>query len=147
VSDEKTLGLEEIEKRRAARRARSVDARAAQHLKDMAALDALEEEHGESRVKALHVKHFVSGLPTFLVVKSPGGTGYYKRFADQIRAAKGNKSAESAAQDMLAESSIVYPTDKDVRAAMLAEFPNMLNDAALAAIHFVTLEAEDEKKG
>lgn len=139
--------LAAIEARRAARREAAAAAREAQFVKDMEALDALEEQHGPNQVKALHAKSYVAGLPTFIVVKSPGGTSYYKRFADQVRAAKNHKGAEAAAQDMLARSSIVYPADEETLGRMLDAFPNMLNDAALAAIEFVRLEAEDEKKG
>lgn len=147
MSDQPEVELEAIEARRAARRAASADARAAQFVIDMRALDALEEECGEASVKALHVKSYVKGLPTMVIVKSPGGTSYYKRFTDQVRAAKGNKQAEGAAQDMLARAVIAYPADEKVIAAMLDAFPNMLNDAASAAVEFVRVEGEDEKKG
>lgn len=139
--------LEAIEARRAARKAATAEARAAQYVIDMAALDKLEEEHGETNVKALHVKGYIKGLPTFVVVKSPGGTSYHKRFCDQVRAANGNKQAEGAAQDMLARASIVYPAEAEAQAAMVAAFPNMLNDVAGAAVEFVALRSEEEKKG
>lgn len=143
MSDE----LAAIEVRRAARKAATAEARDEQFIVDMKALDALEETHGETCVKALHVNGFVRGLPTLVVVKSPGGTSYYKRFQEQIRAAKGNKQLEGSAQDMLARSSIAYPSDDTAQKAMLDAFPNMLNDVALAAVEFVRLEGENEKKG
>lgn len=141
------MSLEETEKRRAARREATEQLKAEQYEKDMAALDQLEEEHGETCVKALHVGSFVHGLPTFVVVKSPGGTSYHKRFVDNVRKANGNKQLEGAAQDMLARASIVYPADAETLAAMLTAFPNMYNDVAAAAVDFVKLRAEDEKKG
>lgn len=149
MSDEKKekSPLDLIEERREARRAAKSKGRDAQFLLDMTELDKLEEEHGPDNVKALHAASFVEGLPTFIVVKSPGGTSYHKRFVDSVRKANGHKQLEAAAQDQLARASIVYPTDAAVMGAMLEAFPNMLNDASGAAVEFVKLRADDEKKG
>ncbi len=140
------MSLEEIEARRAARRASDADARAVQHLADMTELDALEEKHGAGQVKALHVPTYSKGLPTLIVVKSPSGDGSYKRFADKVRDAKGHQQMIAAAGEVLARACIVYPTDAGVVALMVDAFPNLLNDAANAAAGFVQLHAEAEKK-
>ncbi len=138
--------LEAIEARRTERKKATETAKAAQYVLDMTALDKLEEEHGETNVKALHVNAYAKGLPTFVVVKSSGGTGFYKRFTDQVRKAKGNKDLEAAAQDQLARASIAYP-EPEVVSRMFEAFPNMFNDVAQAAVDFVKLEDQQEKKG
>jgi hypothetical protein len=133
-----------IEERRAARRAESAKAKAAQYAIDLKALDALEEKHGEGQVAALHVQVFVPGLPTMVIVKAPEGSAY-KRFCDQVVSAKGNVQMKQAAAHVLARACIVYP-DPALQASMLAAFPNMLNDAANSSAAFVQLQAEAEKK-
>lgn len=138
--------LDAIEARRAARRDAAAAAKDVQFVADMTALDALEEEHGVGQVKALHVPVFVAGLPTMAIVKSPAGTSFYKRFADQVRAAKGNPQMITAAGEVLARACIVYP-DAATQALMVDAFPNMLNDAANAAAGFVQMQTEAEKKG
>src|SRR5579872_4194296 len=85
--------VEEIEARRAARKAESSKARDAQYEKDLEAFEALEIEHGDGCVARLSVRGFVPGLPTFAVVKSPGGTSFYKRYTDMVRRAQKNTQA------------------------------------------------------
>jgi hypothetical protein len=138
--------LEIIEERRAARKAATADAKSVQHLADMTALDALEEKHGEGQLKTLHVPTFVPGLPTLVVVKSPAGTSYWKRFVDKVQDAKGHEKMKQAAGEQLARACIVYPTDAGVLGSMVESFPNTLVDAANAAAGFVQLTAEAEKK-
>lgn len=138
--------IEAIEERRAARRAAADGARKAQYAIDLGELDSLEEKHGADHVKALHVPVFVDGLPTMAIVKSPAGTSFYKRFADQVRAAKGNQQMINAAGELLARSCLVYPAAEQLP-AMLDAFPNLLNDACNAAASFVQMQSEAEKKG
>ncbi len=148
MSDEPTKSEEEIiEERRAKRREATADARKVQYVVDLKALDALEEKHGEGQIKALHVPTFVVGLPTMVIVKSPAGTSFYKRFCDHVREAKGHQGAIAAAAEVLARACLVYPEDAGVQKAMIEAFPNMLNDAANAATAFVQLVTEAEKKG
>lgn len=139
--------LADIEARRAKRREASAAGKAAQHLLDMGALDALEEKHGEGQVKALFAPTYVPLLPTLIVVKSPAGDGSYKRFADKVREAKGHPQMIAAAGEVLARACIVYPSEPALLAQMVEAFPNLLNDATNAAASFVALQAEAEKKG
>jgi hypothetical protein len=44
-------------------------------------------EHGDGAIGTLEVSGFVKGLPTLVVVKSPGGTPLYKRDTDMVRKA------------------------------------------------------------
>lgn len=151
MSDEAIVSAEEqelaaIEERRAKRREAMKAARRPQEVIDNKAIDNLEEEHGFDRLRVLRTPYFREGLPAAVVVKSPGGTSYWKRFQDQIRDAKGNKQLEGAAQDMLARACIVYPADAEVLKAMCVEFPNLLNDSAGAAATLGKLDMEGEKK-
>lgn len=143
---EQDAELAAIEERRAARRAATAAARAAQYAIDMKALDALEEKHGESQIKALHVPAYVPGQPTMVIVKSPAGDSTYKRFADKVREAKGHPQMMAAASEVLARACIVYPADPAAVIAMHSAFPNLLNDAANAAASLVVMKAEEEKK-
>lgn len=137
--------LEAIEERRAARKEATAKAREAQHLIDMTALDALEEQHGEGQLKVLHAPTYSPGLPTLVVIKSPAGTTHWKRFVDKVREAKNHEGMKCAAGDVLARACIVYP-EPAALALMVDAFPNTLVDSANAAAGFVQLHAEAEKK-
>ena len=150
MSDENALSpeekeLAELEAKKAKRREVIAGPRKKQELIDARALDSAEEEHGVDRVRRLLTPYFVEGLPTFVIVKSPGGTSYWKRFQDQIRNSKNNDQMKGAAQDQLARSSIVYPTG-ELLGSMCKEWPNLLNDAAGAAARLGKMDSEDEKK-
>ncbi len=139
--------LKELEARRAARRAATEEARADQYEKDLEALDALEAEHGDTVLGVLEVSGYVPDLPTLVVVKSPGGTPFYKRYTDQVRKAGKNTALIGHAQELLGESCIVYPADAETRKAMFEAFPGTAISAGIRAVKFVELEAEEEKKG
>lgn len=140
------MSVADIEKRREERKAALAEAYEEQFEKDLFALDALEAEHGDGRVKRMNAKYFVPGLPTFIVVKSPGGTALYKRYTDMVRAAGKNVHGIGAAQEMLGEACIAYPSDPDVLKAMIKEFNGAKISAALVAVGLVELEAQEEKK-
>lgn len=143
MSDDK---IRQIEERRAKRKAALETQRTEQYAIDLEALDALEQEHGDNCVAALEVNGYVPGLPTFAVVRSPGGTSFYKRYSDMVRKAGKSVQAIGAAQDMLGESCIVYPPEGAERERMYKEFPGLKISAAIRALKFVELEAADEKK-
>lgn len=150
MSEENSLTPEEkelaaLEEKKAQRREAAAATRRPQELIDARARDSAEEEHGFDRIRVLKTPYYKDGLPTIVIVKSPGGTKYWNRFKDQIRNAKKDERMKSAAEDQLARSSIVYPP-ADVLASMCTEFPNLLNVAANAAAALGTLDAEDEKK-
>lgn len=138
--------IEEIESRRAARKAAVAESRAAQYAKDLEALDSLEVEHGDGCVASLEVDKFVDGLPTMIVIRTPS-QDQYKRFCQQVRRAAGNLEARGAAQDLLAESCWVYPSTPDDRKRMLAAFPGVLTSVAVRAAKLAEFRADDEGKG
>ncbi len=140
---------EAVEKKREERRIAYNAARRAQEVIDLEALDKLEEENGFGAIVKLKCEPWVPGLPTFLAIRSPGGTSYYTRYKGQAQKAKGNPHLLSNAQEMLGESSIAYPDEeaKDLRAAIYQQFPGTKLSAGRAALSMSELEAEDEKKG
>lgn len=140
------MTLEELQERRAKRKEANAKARLEQEAIDREAIDALEEEHGADNVAALEVNGFVKGLPALVVVRSPGGTPFYKRYVDQVRKANKNTALIGRAQELLGESCIVYPTDETVLKQMQDQFPGLHISAGIRAIKFVELEAEEEKK-
>jgi hypothetical protein len=135
----------EIETRRAERKAAAQKARAEQYAKDIEAIDDLEVKSGDD-IATLNVNSYKPGLPTLVGVKAPSDV-YYKRFAQMVRKAGNNLEARAAAQDLLAESCWVYPTDADARKAMKESFPGVLVSIAVKAAELAELNAEEEGKG
>jgi hypothetical protein len=82
------------------------------------------------------------------VLKAPTSL-QYKRFVDQIGIAtkKDNPKARAEAQDLLARSCWVYPSDSAAQAAMLEEFPGLLLSITLRATKLVEATEAAEGKG
>ncbi len=137
--------IEEIEARRAARRAATDEKRTEQEEKDLEAIEALEVKNDEP-LKTMSAAGFVPGLPVRVGFKAPSAE-YYKRFCQQVRRAGSNLEARGSAQDLLGASCWVYPEDKATRDSMLAAFPGILVSVALEATKLAELTAEDEGKG
>lgn len=137
----------EIQARREALKAKHREAEQAQAEIDLCALADAEEEHGYGSVESLPVKDFVAGCPTMAIVKSPGGTPFYKKYTDQVRNARGDVGKVGKAQEVLGESCMVYPPPGEVRDRMLAAFPGLYVSCAVRAVKFAELDAETEKKG
>lgn len=132
--EERTLStVEEIEQRRADRREGIAKARAAQYAKDIVEIDRLEQEHGDDRVVVLEMKSFVAGLPTVVVVSSPGEP-QMNRFRTQVRKAKGNQEAIGAAQDMLAATCVAYPADEETYSRMKKEWTAIHDNVGVEAV-------------
>lgn len=139
--------IEEIEARRAARKAAADEERRAQAAKDLEAVDAMEVASGEE-IRTLAVPQYRKGLPALVGVRAPE-EAYYKRFAQMLRRSADNREAHAQAQDMLADHCWCYPPAdaKDERAAMLKAFPALLVSIFLESIKLIDAKAEDEKKG
>ena len=136
--------IEEIEQRRAARKAGVSAARDAQYLIDLEALDALEEEHGDGKVAQLNLPNFTPGLPTMIVVRTPEPR-YYKRFEDMVRKAK-DADATGRASDMLADCCVVYP-DAATYVRVREAYPAVRGPIGHAAVTLAQARAADEGKG
>ena len=137
--------LEEIEARRAARKAAAADAKAAQYALDMEAIDALEIEHVDDFVAAMKTPGHKPGLPVVCAVKAPS-EAYYKRFCQMVRKAGNNLEARGAALDLLAESCWAYPDDAETKKALMSAFPGLLSSIGVKATELVELKAAEEGK-
>lgn len=134
-----------VEARRTERKAALDAAREEQRATDMEALDALEQEYGDGSVARLDVDRYVSGQPTFVVLKCPGAD-QYKRFCDMVARA-GNAAKKLDAQNLLAESCWCYPREEAKRKEMLAAYPGLLLSIAVRAMKLVEATEEAEGKG
>lgn len=140
--------IAEIEARRAARRAETEKQKTEQLETDLAAIDALEAEHGDECVAALKVNGYRPGLPVMVGVIAPSEP-VYRRFVAQIRKAGKNTESHGAAQDQLARSCLAYPPKEDetTRGLMLDAFPGLLVSVAIEAQRLAELRSEAEGKG
>lgn len=100
--------IEEIEKRRAERKA-GLEAQKQEQLRiDLEALDALEVEHGDERVKRIDVDGWAPGIPTLAAFRLPEPIEF-KRYQDMARA-RGDKPGDPiGAARLLAETCRLYP--------------------------------------
>jgi hypothetical protein len=133
--------VEDIEKRRADRKAERERLRAEQYAKDVIDIEAAELEHGDDRIEILKMPSFVAGLPTVVVVKVPP-PAVLKRYRQMVRRAGQNYTAIGEARDMMAAECIAFP-DKETYAKMKDAWPLVHDDVALAA----TKLGEAEGKG
>lgn len=140
------MAKRDIAAERAKRQAELAEAKAAQFDIDDEAFNDLQIEHGDNRVAAVPVEHYVKGLPTFMVVKAPEGI-YYKRFLDAVNRSKENEQAKRNAVEVLGESCVVYPKrDSELFGKMFETFPPMKVHAGNAAVKLVRFVEEEEKK-
>lgn len=148
TTDETTTKIEEIEKRRAERKAATQRARDDQYAKDLEALDELEASHGDENVSRLAVNGFRPGLPTFVVVRVPTDVEY-KRFSQTVRRAKDNNEAKAQAVEQLGAVCLVYPSkdDEETRKALLSAFPGIIPSAGVEATRLAEAQRETEGKG
>lgn len=135
------MSIEEIEARRAARKEAITRARDEQYEKDLAEVDKLEVEHGDDRVGVLKMPSYVSGLPTLVVVRTPG-YDYFKRFRQRVRNAGQNTVAIGSAKDELASTCVAYP-DKETYARMCEAWPSIHDNVGLEAIRLGQAEGKE----
>lgn len=140
------MSVEDIEKRRAARKAAHEQAKAEQELKDLEAIDALEEESGEP-LHTMTANRYQQGCPVKIAYRAPTGVEY-KRYCDMVGAAmkKNDHQARQKAQELLAQACLVYPVDES-RKSMLEAFPGLLISLAIEAAKVAELRSEEEGKG
>ena len=115
---------EEIEARRAARRAEAMQGRAEQELIDLQALDDAEDQHGCQRVAEFPLDRHVVGLPCSVIVRAPTALEF-KRYQDQVKnLTEKDASGRIKFGTQLGETCLVYPS-KEVFAQLKDEFPAM----------------------
>lgn len=138
------MSIEELNAKRAALRAEHEAAEQAQAEIDLAALIDAEQEHGFGSVTSLKVRAYRKGLPTLVVVRSPGGTPFYRKYLDETSNAKSDMKKRDALL-ALGVSCLVYPPKGDLRDKMLEAFPGLSLSAGIAATKLAELEVEAEK--
>lgn len=140
--------IEEIEKKRAARRDAANTARADQELADLTAIDKLEEERGEL-LHTMSANRFTPGAPVKIAFRAPTSVEY-KRYKDQVNAAvtKSDARKRVEAQELLASAVLEYPAKgSEALKGALEAFPGLLISLAIEAAKVAELRAEDEGKG
>lgn len=104
--------LDVVRARRAERKAEVAKATAAQEAIDLAAIDELEIEHGDSNVCVVRVP-YTPGLPVLVAGKCPEPK-YVKRYQARIKPNKDGKPGDAiAATEELADVVLLYP-EKEV---------------------------------
>lgn len=99
--------IQELEARRAARRAAADASRNAQRATDLEAVDALEEAYGPGGVVLVETDRFIEGLPTMAAFRLPKPIES-KRFHDRLKE-KGGKGDPIQAGEELAQVCREYP--------------------------------------
>lgn len=152
MSDEKLTPKQEIEKRRADRRAAEAEAAEVQEVADLTAIDALEERYGDSNVAVMTIA-YVAGLPTKCACRAPA-PAELKRYRDQVRPRREQKGGRErpadvdyvAPAEMLAVTTLVYPSE-DVFEKMCLARPGLAAQLGLQAVNLASAREEDEGKG
>lgn len=135
--------IEEIEKRRADRKAALQAQADEQRLVDMQALDDAEILHGDTNVCHVDVP-FTAGLPTMAVARLPKGIEL-KRYRTRLKI-DGQRVDLSAANDAAAElgrAVCVYP-DADTFAKMCEARPDLASQLGSRATKLAQGKAADE---
>jgi hypothetical protein len=135
------MTLEEIEARRAERKARLEEERNAQRALDLEAIDALEVEHGDNSVAVIDVP-YTQGLPTCAAVRCPKPSEL-KRYQARLKEQKPDTA--KAAEEIGAVAQI-YPPVGDDRDGLHAARPGLLVQLGVAALGLSTGKAQSEGK-
>lgn len=143
-----TTTLEELDERRAKRKAEYEAAKAAQYLKDREALDALEVEHGQGMVGIAETPRYVPGLPVLVFFRSPK-PAEYTRYTDQYGRAteKQSTAGKRDALSLLGRTCWLHPTDEETKKAIFEAFPGLLVAVGLGVAKKAEADAEAEGKG
>lgn len=134
--------LEEIEARRAQRKAKLAEDERAQRALDLEAIDALEVEHGDSSVAVVEMP-YTSGLPTCAAVRCPK-PAEIKRYQARLREQKPDPA--KAAEELGAVCQVYPPAGED-RDALHAARPGLLVQLGTEAVKLSIGRAESEGKG
>jgi hypothetical protein len=120
-----------------------------QHATDLAALSALEVEHGDGNVKPIKVR-FEPGLPTLVVVRKPKPPEYNRYYSEVKVKANGKPGDARKGAEDLGALCLLYPpkdTDEDdTRARLLEARPGLLSQVGVAAATMAYGDEVDEGK-
>lgn len=115
--DATASALEALHASRANRKAKLHKSSEAQRLIDLTAIDALEEEHGDSNVSYIEIKH-VPGLPILAACKCPSPV-IVKKYRSDVKERKGRQADHVKAAEDVGHVCLIYP-DQEVFAEMCA---------------------------
>lgn len=136
------MSVEMIEAARAARKEALAAKRDEQYAIDIAALDALEIEHGDDSVVRVDVGRFIVGLPTMVVARATSKIEL-KRFRDRT---KGERADHVAAVEEAAECAVLYPA-RDVWKSLCDAVPGLAARVGVAAVQLSAGIETAEGKG
>lgn len=143
TEDQAQATLDEVAKRRAARRERIAQARKLQEAKDELALEELYDSLGEDAVGVHRLEVFKEGFPTLVAVEKKTGQ-YAKRFMQQVQSDK--REQRQTAVDQLVDVSVKYPSLDEYK-RLKAEFEGVHDKVAMVAVKLMQAERVEEKKG
>ena len=143
---ETEITLEDIRKRRQAKRDALDTAYRKQEIIDSLAIADLEDDLGES-LSTMATNTCREGVAVKAAYRAPNAL-QYKRYKETLgKAGEKNDSKKIyEVRELLAESCWVYPVDPPARAAFRDAFPGALVSMALEVVKLVELRAEEEKK-
>lgn len=137
--------VEEIEAARAERKAKLAAAKAEQFAADLEALDALELEHGDDKVRRVDLNAWAPGVPTFVVVRMPSPIEF-RRYQDQVKTQGNGKPGDVVrATHAVADACIVYP-DADTYKRVREASPGVHVIAGTTAVDMCAAKAAEEGK-
>ncbi len=136
--------IEEIEERRAERKAALEVQRLEQYAVDLEALDGFEVEHGDGRIVRVDLERFIPGLPTMVLMRLPKPIEH-KRYVDQCRERNGKPGDGVAAAWLVADVCRLYP-DADLYAKVKETFTGAQTNMGVAAIKACQGRADEEGK-
>lgn len=139
-----------IEKRRAKRKADLAEQERAQLATDLEAIDALEQEHGDSNIVVLKVP-FMPGLPVRIAARTPSDPEL-KRYRARLKPKNPNQSPDTvAAAEELADVTRVYPPRDDAGNALFARLlearPAVKVQLGAQSVGLAAASADDAGKG
>jgi hypothetical protein len=140
-----TERIEEIQARRAARKAQAELLIEEQQARDLEVADELEMEHGDHNVRVVNLASPVPGLPTLVVVRCPK-TAEVKRWQSRMKQSSKGKPADGiAAAEELATPCILYPA-KDACEQLFAERYALKFQLGQHALSLHDAKAEEQGK-
>jgi len=137
--------IEDIEARRAERKAALKAQELEQVAIDLEAIDVLEVEHGDSNVSVVGVP-FTPGLVARVAVRTPT-THETKRYQDRIRprGSEAKVGDSIAATSEIGKACVIYPKG-DAFAALIDARPGLPTQLGMAALELGRGKAESEGK-
>lgn len=140
--------VEQIEAKRAKRKADKEAARETQYVEDLKAVDAYEEANDCELDLAVRIplETWRPGMPTLVGVKAPAASEY-KRFQQLTRDAKENEKKKHEAIEQIGRVAWAYPADEDAKKLLLEEMPALLIFVGSRAVKLREARIKEEGKG